>query len=330
LILLFVFFLLHFGGLQQPFSQECMNAFFGMTTKQKQNKQYITILAAVTIGYIVTSRALVPDPSTKDQPDTPTTTVNTMEDPPDPPRNFTKEQLRYFDGGCTKVGANNETAKPVYLSLQSIVFDVTKGREFYGPGGPYETFAGRECGAALAKMSFDEEWLDDPRHCQSLNFGELQTLEEWRVKFEHYRGYPIVGRLIVPLPDDPDRIISPNELAAHTGRTGVTLPEGYATPPIYVAVDGLVFDMSFGGVPFYGEHGPYHKFAGQNVTRALALMKIDEADSGNHDVSDLTEKQMQTMKDWVKTFRERKQYPVVGKFIPPPSTTTTKTTSSPS
>lgn len=55
------------------------------------------------------------------------------EEKPDPPRNFTTKQLRYFDG--TKEG--NED-KPVYLSVSGIVFDVSHGRDFYGPEGPYE------------------------------------------------------------------------------------------------------------------------------------------------------------------------------------------------
>lgn len=57
------------------------------------------------------------------------------DDKPDPPRNFTLEQLSQYDG--TKDEKSNED-KPVYLSMNGIVFDVTQGRNFYGPGGPYE------------------------------------------------------------------------------------------------------------------------------------------------------------------------------------------------
>ena len=57
------------------------------------------------------------------------------DDKPDPPRNFTLEQLLQYNG--TKDEKSNED-KPVYLSINGIVFDVTKGRDFYGPGGPYE------------------------------------------------------------------------------------------------------------------------------------------------------------------------------------------------
>jgi membrane-associated progesterone receptor component len=271
--------------------------------------QYIVILTAVTVGYIMTTRAIFPTP--KENNNNNAVIPADDADPPDPPRNFTKAQLRHFDGGSTSGDGNSKFAtppRPVYLSVKSIVFDVSQGRDFYGPGGPYETFAGRECGAALAKMAFDEQYLDDPSLCDHLNFGEKSTLDDWLQKFEHYRCYPIVGRLVVDLPD-PDRVVTADELASHNGNTASPLPNGYAAAPIYVAVDGQVFDMSFGGISFYGPGGPYHKFAGNDATRALAVMKIDEAGSGNHDLSDLTEKQLQTMKDWVKNFRERKQYP---------------------
>ena len=95
---------------------------------------------------------------------------------PDPPRNFTTKQLAHFDG---KKDEKLDEIKPVYLSVNGIVFDVSEGRNFYGPDGPYEAFAGRECGVALAKMSFDKEHLDDLKGCSKLNFGEKTELEGW-------------------------------------------------------------------------------------------------------------------------------------------------------
>lgn len=54
-----------------------------------------------------------------------TTPGEEAEDEPDPPRNFTREQLSVFDGNKDeKSGAD----KPVYLSVNGIVFDVSRGR----------------------------------------------------------------------------------------------------------------------------------------------------------------------------------------------------------
>lgn len=232
-----------------------------------------------------------------------------QEEQEEPPRNFTAQQLRVFDGTPDE---HNQQPKPVYLSVAGIVFDVSDGRDFYGPGGPYEKFAGRECGVALSKFAFDEIYLDVPVDRASLNPGERMELDQWIEKFQYYRHYPIKGKLVSVMPD-PDRVLTLDEMASYNGTQPV--PEGYATPPIYIGVGGNVFDMSFGGVSFYGPGGPYHKLAGRNASRALATMKLDdEAFVNANQLNDLTEKQIKTMNDWSKTFTERKMYPIVGKM----------------
>jgi membrane-associated progesterone receptor component len=234
---------------------------------------------------------------------------------PEPPRNFTMKQLRYFDGN-----ANETTSelKPVYLSVAGTVFDVSKGREFYGPGGPYEMFAGRECGAALATMSFNESLLDNMSAIDTLGRGDKAELENWLEKFEHYRCYPIKGRFV---PNDklpsPERTISLEELAMYDGNNeGAPTRDhsGYAAHPIYLGAHDKVFDVSFGGVEMYGKGGPYQRFAGKDASRALALMSFDPKDVENTDISDLDEKKVKVLMDWVKTFEEKKGYPVVGKL----------------
>ena len=225
----------------------------------------------------------------------------------DPPRNFTAKQLEYFDG--TKDG---EEDKPVYLSLNGIVFDVSEGRNFYGPGGPYALFAGHEAGVALAKMSFDTKYLDDIVGCkEKLNHGEKIELENWIEKFTHYRCYPILGRLIQDqaIPSS-DRIVTKEELAAHTGSE--ECPEGYGAAPIYLGAGNKVFDVSFGGITFYGPGCSYNRFAGKDASRALAKMSFEPEDTENTDVSDLTERQQKILDDWIKTFEGRRMYPIVG------------------
>jgi len=227
----------------------------------------------------------------------------------DPPRNFTVKQLAYFDGKKDK----NDEDKPVYLALNTTVFDVSEGRNFYGPDGPYEIFAGHECGVALAKMSFEAEHLDDFDGVQDLNFGEKAELDNWIEKFTYYRNYPVMGK-VVPDTNMPssDCILSKEDLAQHSGTQ--EKPENYGAAPIYLALGSKVFDVSFGGVTMYGPNCSYEKFAGRDVSRALAKMSFDPADLENTDVSDCTEKQRKTLDDWIKTFEERKLYPIIGKL----------------
>lgn len=248
------------------------------------------------------------------------------EEEKDPPRNFTSQQLLHFNG--TK--DTNEEEKPIYLSVHGRVFNVTKGRDFYGPGSPYENFAGHECGVAFAKFSFDTEFLDDVKGCdEKLNWFEKEELYNWIEKFSYYRNYPELGRL-VPDEDLPDseRVISVEELNRNNGVDNIPkekdekddenkeekIPKGYATAPIYVALKHKVFDVSFGGVAMYGPGGPYEKFAGRDVSRALAKMSFAKEDLENTDISDLTEKQMKVLDDWIRTFEEKKMYPVVGRL----------------
>mmetsp|Transcript_5861 Transcript_5861/g.13029 ORF Transcript_5861/g.13029 Transcript_5861/m.13029 type:complete len:255 (+) Transcript_5861:198-962(+) len=228
---------------------------------------------------------------------------------PDPPRNYTASQLAYFDGTADDKGCN----KPVYLSLEGTVFDVSKGRDFYGPDGPYALFAGHECGVAMAKLSFDTKHLDDVEGCSKLNPGEKTELEGWVDKFLHYRCYPVMGKLVpASLIPSKDRVLTREELSKNDGSQPA--PEGYAAAPIYLGAGDFVFDVSFGGVTFYGPEGSYHRFAGKDASRALALMSFDPGDLENTSVDDLDEKKRKTLDDWVKTFTERKGYPVVGRL----------------
>ena len=83
---------------------------------------------------------------------------------------------------------NGENGQPVYLAVRGKVFDVSPGRNFYGPGGPYENFAGRDATRGLACQSFDEEMLtkdlegplDD---CKDLDAEQIDNLNGWDERF---------------------------------------------------------------------------------------------------------------------------------------------------
>ncbi|KAM0858371.1 hypothetical protein ACQ4PT_047870 [Festuca glaucescens] len=96
---------------------------------------------------------------------------------------LTAAQLRAYDG--------SDASKPIYVAIRGKVYDVSAGRGFYGPGGDYAIFAGREASRALAKMSKDSG--DVSGDLAGLSEKELGVLADWETKFQ--AKYPVVGRL---------------------------------------------------------------------------------------------------------------------------------------
>ncbi|CAL1404998.1 unnamed protein product [Linum trigynum] len=52
---------------------------------------------------------------------------------------------------------------------------------FYGPGGPYALFAGKDASRALAKMSFEDKDLTGD--ISGLGPFEMEALQDWEYKF---------------------------------------------------------------------------------------------------------------------------------------------------
>ncbi|CAO2821063.1 unnamed protein product [Amaranthus hypochondriacus] len=71
------------------------------------------------------------------------------------------------------------------------IYDVSKGRMFYGPGGRYALFAGRDATRTLALLSFDLQDLNG--NIEGLSESELDVLQDWELKF--IEKYPKVGIL---------------------------------------------------------------------------------------------------------------------------------------
>ncbi|CAM8889818.1 unnamed protein product [Rhodiola kirilowii] len=82
--------------------------------------------------------------------------------------------------------------KPIYLAVKGRIFDVTSGKSFYGPGGAYEMFAGKDASRALAKMSKNED--DVVADIDGLSSKEIGVLGDWERKFE--AKYSILGRVV--------------------------------------------------------------------------------------------------------------------------------------
>ena len=103
---------------------------------------------------------------------------------------FTPPQLKPYNG------LND---MPVFIAVRGKVFDVTPGRNFYGPGGPYQNFAGRDASRGLACQSFDEEMLTEDLEgpldrLEDLGGEEMENLKGWEERFNE--KYLVVGKLV--------------------------------------------------------------------------------------------------------------------------------------
>ncbi|ELT89976.1 hypothetical protein CAPTEDRAFT_227540 [Capitella teleta] len=102
-------------------------------------------------------------------------------------RDFTLEQLREFDGK----GKDGR----ILIAVNGKAFDVTRGKRFYGPGGPYGVFAGRDASRGLATFSLTEEAIkDEYDDLSDLNSMQMESIHEWEMQFTE--KYDYVGRLL--------------------------------------------------------------------------------------------------------------------------------------
>ncbi|PVD34240.1 hypothetical protein C0Q70_05508 [Pomacea canaliculata] len=109
--------------------------------------------------------------------------------PPLKKQDFTLEQLREYDGKG-KEGR-------ILIAVNGKVFDVTKGKRFYGPGGPYGLFSGRDASRALATFSLSEDSLrDEYDDLSDLNSMQMESVREWEMQFTE--KYVYIGKLLKP------------------------------------------------------------------------------------------------------------------------------------
>jgi len=104
-------------------------------------------------------------------------------------KTYTPKTLEPFTG---------KDGSKILLAIDRKVFDVTAGRNFYGPDGMYGNFAGRDASRGMAKQSFDVEMLtevDKPiDKLEDLDASELDNMNGWISHFTH--KYVIVGKLV--------------------------------------------------------------------------------------------------------------------------------------
>ncbi|XP_057475443.1 membrane steroid-binding protein 1-like [Actinidia eriantha] len=86
---------------------------------------------------------------------------------------ISEEELKAYNGSDPK--------KPLFMAIKGQIYDVSQSRMFYGPGGPYALFAGKDASKALAKMSFEDKDLTGD--ISDLGPFELDALQDWEYKF---------------------------------------------------------------------------------------------------------------------------------------------------
>ncbi|TDG99157.1 hypothetical protein EPR50_G00208550 [Perca flavescens] len=126
--------------------------------------------ARICVLYVVLSTTLAEDFNLKHKPST------------KPVRLFTEEELTRYDG--------SEEGQPIYMAVKGVVFDVTKGKEFYGKDAPYNALVGKDSTRAVAKMSLDPADLtSDTTGLTEEQLESLDSIFEGTYKAK----YPIVG-----------------------------------------------------------------------------------------------------------------------------------------
>lgn len=61
-------------------------------------------------------------------------------------------QLQAYDG--------SDPSKPIYVALDGIIYDVTPGARFYGPGGSYHVLAGKDAARSYVTGCFEDDNSD--------------------------------------------------------------------------------------------------------------------------------------------------------------------------
>ncbi|KAG0453318.1 hypothetical protein HPP92_025982 [Vanilla planifolia] len=132
---------------------------------------FFTVLAVAVAFYYLVSGFFEPAPAPRKR----EAEIEAVEPLPPPVQlgEVTEEELSAYDGSDPK--------KPLLMAIKGQIYDVSQSRLFYGPGGPYALFAGKDASRALAKMSFEPKDLTGD--ISDLGPFELEALQDWEYKF---------------------------------------------------------------------------------------------------------------------------------------------------
>eukprot|EP00929_Paragymnodinium_shiwhaense_P009161 TRINITY_DN113219_c0_g1_i1.p1 TRINITY_DN113219_c0_g1~~TRINITY_DN113219_c0_g1_i1.p1 ORF type:complete len:156 (+),score=39.71 TRINITY_DN113219_c0_g1_i1:56-523(+) len=99
----------------------------------------------------------------------------------EPREDWSEADLKQYDG--------KDPDKPILVAMDGRVFNVWRGRHFYGADGCYECFAGRDATRLMAKQILEDEEDDG----EVLSESELENLAGWKAYFTS--KYDDVGSL---------------------------------------------------------------------------------------------------------------------------------------
>lgn len=99
-------------------------------------------------------------------------------------RIMTKEELKTYDGSPDSPG--------LYLAMMGQIFDVSKGKDHYGPNGGYSFFSAKDGTRAFVTGEFNEAGLIED--ISGLSNGDYIGLKEW-IGFYH-KDYKYIGKLV--------------------------------------------------------------------------------------------------------------------------------------
>ncbi|XP_067680062.1 uncharacterized protein [Haliotis asinina] len=109
---------------------------------------------------------------------------------------FSARKIAQYDG--------SNPSRPLYMGVKGVVFDVSKGKDFYGKGAAYNALIGKDCSKAVAKMSLEEE--DLTHDISDLSEEHLKALDS---VFEgtYMAKYPVVGYMDFLKKQFPDKFV---------------------------------------------------------------------------------------------------------------------------
>jgi len=118
---------------------------------------------------------------------------------------FSLEELARFNG--------TDASLPIYLSITGLVFDVTHGSRFYGPGKTYAVFAGRDASRAFVTGCFS-----DPAHLTL----DLRGLAETQLNVSPWHQNIMKHHTLLGLAELGQLLPKPSELLPswHPGNKG--------------------------------------------------------------------------------------------------------------